>query len=137
MFTLRTIGLQNIRYVKTRGWFITRLPVKGDLPKNIKWVKELSPSLDLLMEYKNNQITKDKFKEKFMLETKTEIYQNKLKELIETIIDIIQNDEIKEKEIYLICYETSANNCHRRWVAEEVTKKLLEEKIEIDIHHMG
>lgn len=137
MFIIRTIGLQNIRYVKTKGWFITRIPVKGDLPKNIKWVKELSPSLDLLMKYKNKEISYNEFKIELDKERKLEVWKNKMEELLEVIKEIIKNEKIKEKELYLICYETKANKCHRSIVAEEIKDMALKEGIDIYIHHMG
>jgi uncharacterized protein YeaO (DUF488 family) len=84
------------------------------------WLKELSPSIDLIHEYKNDKITWKKFFSKY----KKELEKNP--EAIETLKSIRKKS--KTDHITLLCFEPDGAPCHRH-ILREILKspKLLKE----------
>lgn len=89
---------------------ITRYWPRGIKKENFdKWYKELSPSKNLLKNYKEGRIDFQLFEKLF----RNEIMENK------NIIDICQNiakEAVKGKEVTLLCYEKDESNCHRKLI---------------------
>ncbi len=84
------------------------------------WLKELSPSLDLIHEYKNNIITWKKFFSKY----KKELQENLM------AVEIMQElyKKSKASNITLLCFEPDGVPCHRHLLREIIKKpKLLNE----------
>lgn len=104
---------------------ITRYWPRGIKKENFdKWYKELSPSKNLLKNYKEGRIDFQLFEKLF----RNGIMENK------NIIDICQNiakEAVKGKEVTLLCYEKDESNCHRkliRKICEEELLKLIQEE---------
>ena len=104
---------------------ITRYWPRGIKKENFdKWYKELSPSKNLLKNYKEGRIDFQLFEKLF----RNEIMENK------NIIDICQNiakEAVNGKEVTLLCYEKDESNCHRkliRKICEEELLKLIQEE---------
>lgn len=97
---------------------ITRYWPRGIKKENFdKWYKELSPSKNLLKNYKKGRIDFQLFEKLF----RNEIMENK------NIIDICQNiakEAFNGKEVTLLCYEKDESNCHRKLI-----RKLCEEEL--------
>ncbi len=84
------------------------------------WLKELSPSLDLIHEYKNDKITWKKFFSKY----KKELEKNP--ETIEALKSLRKKS--KTVHITLLCFEPDGDPCHRHILREILkTPKLLKE----------
>jgi uncharacterized protein YeaO (DUF488 family) len=84
------------------------------------WLKELSPSLDLIHEYKNDKITWKRFFSKY----KKELEKNP--EAIKTLKVI--RKESKTENITLLCFEPEKTPCHRHILRDILKKpKLLKE----------
>jgi uncharacterized protein YeaO (DUF488 family) len=84
------------------------------------WLKELSPSLDLIHEYKNDKITW----KRFFSEYKKELEKNP--EAMETLK--ILRKKSKTDHITLLCFEPDGTPCHRHILREILkTPKLLKE----------
>ena len=84
------------------------------------WLKELSPSIDLIHEYKNGKITW----KKFFLKYKRELEKNP--ESISTLQ--ILREKSKTDNITLLCFEPDGIPCHRYVLREILHKpKLLKE----------
>lgn len=84
------------------------------------WLKELSPSIDLIHEYKSDKITWKKFFSKY----KKELEKNS--ESQETLKNI--RKESKTTHITLLCFEPEQTPCHRHVLREILKKpKLLKE----------
>jgi|SRR6187200_1247698 len=89
-----------------------------------KWYKDLSPSKNLLKDYKNGEIDFQLFETLF----KNEITKNN------HVIDICHNiakEVFNGKECTLLCYEKDESNCHRkliRKICEEELLKLIQRK---------
>jgi len=84
------------------------------------WLKELSPSLDLIHEFKNDKITWKKFFSKY----KKELEKN-LK-AIEILKDLRKKS--KTEHITLLCFEPEDTPCHRHILRDILKKpKLLKE----------
>ena len=84
------------------------------------WLKELSPSLDLIHEYKNDKITWKRFFSKY----KKELEKNP--EAIKTL-KVIRR-ESKTENITLLCFEPEETPCHRHILRDILKKpKLLKE----------
>jgi len=84
------------------------------------WLKELSPSLDLIHEYKNEKITWKKFFSKY----KKELQENLM------AVEIMQElyKKSKASNITLLCFEPDGVPCHRHLLREIIKKpKLLNE----------
>ena len=76
------------------------------------WVRDLSPSIELLMSYKDGKCDWDNFKSKFL----RELWDNLSSlEAIHTL-----NCESKTESITLLCYEKQGNPCHRHFVRDIV-----------------
>jgi uncharacterized protein YeaO (DUF488 family) len=104
---------------------ITRYWPRGIKKENFdKWYKELSPSKNLLKNYKEGRIDFQLFEKLF----RNEIMENK------NIIDICKNiakEAVNGKEVTLLCYEKDESNCHRksiRKLCEEELLKLIQEE---------
>ena len=84
------------------------------------WLKELSPSIDLIHEYKNDKITWKKFFSKY----KKELEKNP--EAIEALKSLRKKN--KTDHITLLCFEPDGAPCHRHILREILkTPKLLKE----------
>jgi len=81
------------------------------------WLKELSPSLDLIHEYKNDKITWKKFFSKY----KKELEKNP--EAMNTLKVI--RKESKTKHITVLCFEPEGTPCHRHILREIIKKQKL------------
>jgi len=75
------------------------------------WLRELSPSIDLLMKYKNGKIEWHDF----AAALKHELYLNT--DSWETI-NILNTDARRGGDITLLCYERSNQPCHRHIVRD-------------------
>lgn len=74
------------------------------------WIRELSPSIDLLMEYKQGNYTWNIFKEIFLYTIANNIDS----------LDIIYalHEQCIENNITLLCYEKDGNQCHRYFIKD-------------------
>ncbi len=84
------------------------------------WLKELSPSLDLIHEYKNDKITCKTFFSRY----KKELQENLM------AIEIMQElyKKSKASNVTLLCFEPDGVPCHRHLLREIIKKpKLLNE----------
>lgn len=80
------------------------------------WLRNLAPGKELLNDYKYKGISWDEYTKKYL----REINNSKASQLsIKQIINMINNG----KNIYLICYEKSTDNCHRHLLAEILKEK--------------
>lgn len=102
----------------------TRILITRYWPRGIKkgnfdrWYKDLSPSKDLLKDYKEGKIDFQLFEKLFRIE----ITKNK------NVIDIcntIAKEAIEGKEFTLLCYEKDESNCHRKLIRKLCEKELL------------
>lgn len=85
------------------------------------WLKELSPSIDLIHEYKTDEISWKKFFSKY----KKELEKNP--EAMETLR--VLRKKSKTDHITLLCFEPDGIPCHRHVLREILKKpKLLKEK---------
>jgi uncharacterized protein YeaO (DUF488 family) len=100
---------------------VSRLHPRGvKKTKYDAWIKELSPSIDLIYEYKKDKITW----RKFFLKYKKELENNP--ESI-TILKSIRK-ESKTRNVTLLCFEPEGSPCHRHVLREIIKKqKLLKE----------
>ena len=84
------------------------------------WLKELSPSLELIHEYKNDKITWKKFFSNY----KKELEKNS--EAMETLQ--VLRKKSKTNNITLLCFEPDGTPCHRHVLRDIILKsKLLKE----------
>jgi uncharacterized protein YeaO (DUF488 family) len=105
---------------------ITRYWPRGIKKENFdKWYKDLSPSKNLLKDYKEGRIDFQLFEKLF----RNEISKNK------NVINICKNiakEALDGKEFTLLCYEKDESNCHRKLIRklcdEEVLKLIQVEK---------
>ncbi len=84
------------------------------------WLKELSPSLELIHEYKNDKITWKTFFSRY----KKELQENLM------AIEIMQElyKKSKASNVTLLCFEPDGVPCHRHLLREIIKKpKLLNE----------
>lgn len=84
---------------------------KNDLDIHI-WLSELSPSTKLLLDYKNNSITWEEFKIKFIEETKSVGFMSMFVYLLRLL---------KESDITLYCY-CKDKHCHKFILGEMLEK---------------
>lgn len=103
---------------------ITRYWPRGIKKENFdKWYKDLSPSKNLLIDYKKGKIDFQLFEKLF----RNEIIKNN------NVIEICQNiakEAYNGKECTLLCYEKDESNCHRkliRKICEEELLKLIQD----------
>lgn len=90
---------------------ITRYHPRGVKKERYKqWIRELSPSSDLLMEYKKGKTDWGKFVFRLVRELSTNIDSR------EAILSL--NDLMKYEVITLLCYERDRDPCHRHIVAD-------------------
>lgn len=73
------------------------------------WWKELSPPLDLLMDYRNSRINWEEYVLRFEKEVVIP-YKERIKFL---------SDIAMERDVTLLCIEKTPEYCHRRILAEE------------------
>lgn len=86
---------------------------KNDLSIRI-WLSGLSPSTKLLLDYKNNSITWEEFKIKFIEETKNVDFMNMFVYLLKLL---------KESDVTLYCYcNNKDKHCHRFILGEMLEK---------------
>ena len=92
-----------------------RILITRYYPRGVKkthfddWVRELAPSRELLKQYKEGEITWDKFEKKFMIEMNDHESIEKLQSL---------STQAKNKPITLLCYEKNDHDCHRHLVQD-------------------
>jgi uncharacterized protein YeaO (DUF488 family) len=110
----------------------TRILITRYWPRGIKkekfdkWYKDLSPSKNLLKDYKEGRIDFQLFQRLF----RNEIIKNK------NVIDICQNiakEAFNGKEFTLLCYEKDESNCHRKLIRKLCEEELLKLKVEQNI----
>jgi uncharacterized protein YeaO (DUF488 family) len=82
-----------------------------------RWVRELSPSRELLRAYRSNEKSWEVFKSEFVAELKAN--PSSL-----TAIRAVRR-ESRKSDVTLLCYEKSGNPCHRYVVVELVKKPKL------------
>lgn len=70
------------------------------------WFLELAPSKDLLKDYKDNRITKDEFRKRYLKEQNMATI-NRLKKLLNN-----------GQDVTIYCYEKPADFCHRHIIGE-------------------
>ncbi|MDR4512327.1 MAG: DUF488 family protein [Nitrososphaeraceae archaeon] len=100
----------------------TRILITRYWPRGIKkdhfdrWIKELSPSTELLKQYKNKKIDVQTFEKLFLREIKTSKSIKVCKE--------IANECIQGTNFTLLCYEKEESICHRKFVKNICEKEL-------------
>lgn len=98
---------------------ITKIIITRTLPKslnfekfeNIYYIQSLSPSLELLMDYKKNQ-NWDSYVNNFKKEMEE---REDLKLELNSLLNFL-----KDEEVVLICYEKDYRHCHRSLIGEWV-----------------
>ncbi len=97
---------------------ISRLHPRGIKKSHYdEWLKELSPSIELVHEYKNGKITWKKFLSNY----KSEISKNlQSLELIKQL-----QKQGKVDDVTLLCLEPDAEPCHRHLLREIINKPSL------------
>lgn len=102
----------------------TRILISRYWPRGIKkenfdkWYKDLSPSKNLLKDYKKGKIDFQLFVKLF----RNEIIKNN------NVIEICQNiakEAFNGKECTLLCYEKDESNCHRKLIRKMCEEELL------------
>lgn len=94
-----------------------RILITRYYPRGVKkthfddWVRELAPSKELLKQYKEGEITWEKFEKKFIMQMNDEKSIEKLQSL---------SVHAKKKPITLLCYEKNDHECHRHLVQDLV-----------------
>ena len=78
------------------------------------WLKELSPSMELIREYKNDKITWKKFLSNY----KSEMSKNP--QSLELIKQLRKQSKIDD--ITLLCFEADGEPCHRHLLREIINK---------------
>ena len=78
------------------------------------WLKELSPSIELVREYKNDKITWKKFLSNY----KSEMSKNP--QSLELIKQLRKQSKIDD--ITLLCFEADGEPCHRHLLREIISK---------------
>jgi uncharacterized protein YeaO (DUF488 family) len=114
-----------------------RILITRFYPRGVKkghfdlWLRELSPSADLLMSYKDDRVKW----EEFVAILKNELYSNM--DSWETIN--VLNKDSKNGDITLLCYERSHAHCHRHIVRDiiEEPKRLADFVSEYADDHEG
>jgi uncharacterized protein YeaO (DUF488 family) len=81
------------------------------------WVSSLSPSPDLLFQYKEKRISWDSFKNSFLVQLKNEV------ESLDAILALY--DWSRTHDVTLLCYEKSGQACHRHLVRDIVDNPAL------------
>lgn len=76
------------------------------------WVRELSPSADLLLKYKEGKVSWAEFKVSFLSEIRDNI------DSLEVLYAL--NNESRNTDITLLCYEKEGQPCHRHLVRDIV-----------------
>ena len=94
---------------------ISRLHPRGIKKLNmIKWLKELSPSIELIHNYKNKKITWRKFLSLYTSEIST---NSQSLELVKQL-----RKQSKIDNITLLCFEPNREPCHRHVLREIIAK---------------
>ena len=94
---------------------VTRYPVrfkKHEPPFVMEWVRDVSPSKDLLLDWKNKRISWEEYRQRYHEEMQNQ--QNKIQDLA---------NRAKHSTITLLCFEKENDpHCHRH-----LLKKLIEQ----------
>lgn len=106
----KTMKLSRDKYVIVG---ITRFPPNWFRGKNIEM---LAPSKELLLKWKNNEISEEDYKLWYM----SDLDANK--DEIKTVFKILNAPY--EKDIVLCCYEKSDSLCHRHLLSEWLSKNI-------------
>lgn len=89
---------------------ITRYYPRGVKKEHFdEWIRELAPSKDLLKQYKEGNISWNKFEKNFLKQMNDEESVIKLQAL---------SVQAKKKPITLLCYEKNDDECHRHLIQE-------------------
>lgn len=109
---LERIKMKSIYAAKAKGdghrVLITRYYPRGVKKDHFDdWVRELSPSKDLLKQYKEGKITWNTFEKRFLIQMNDEQCMMKLQTL---------STQAKKKPITLLCYEKNDHECHRHLI---------------------
>ena len=97
---------------------ISRLHLRGVKKSQYDtWIKELSPSIDLIHDYKNDEITWRRFLSLY----KSEISKNP--QSLELIKELRKQSKIDD--VTLLCFEADGEPCHRYVLREIITKPSL------------
>jgi uncharacterized protein YeaO (DUF488 family) len=83
----------------------------------------LSPSPELMSDFRSNRITWDEFKERFIKEMNTPTIEA-------TLLDIAR--QAVNEDIYLICYE-ARGHCHRTILLDLIEELAVKNKIPVKI----
>lgn len=73
-----------------------------------EWYFELAPKENLLLDYKNNKISKEEFIKKYNVYIR---FQNKILKRVTDLVD-------KGYDVTLLCYEKPEDFCHRHLLAK-------------------
>lgn len=118
LYTTYISNMKNLpegKYILVTRW----RPKSLDLSKfdDAVWEPILSPSDNLLASYKNGTMTKvemlDKYRE----------YLSSSLAVRETLLKIVEKIKKEEKDVFLICYEKEAFECHRSILAQYISDK--------------
>ena len=96
---------------------ITRYWSRGIKKENVdKWYKDLSPSKELLQNYKANKIEFQLFEKLFREEIRVNMN-------VHDLCRGIAMEAAEGKEITLLCYEKEESNCHRKIIKQLCEKE--------------
>lgn len=114
--TLKTKSIYD-REQKDDGerWLVTRYYPRGVKKERFdRWVKELSPSRELLREYRSGAKSWDRFRSDFIAELRSSPASLAA---IRTL-----RKESEHRDITILCYERAGKPCHR-YIVEELVKR--------------
>jgi uncharacterized protein YeaO (DUF488 family) len=100
-----------------------RILVTRFYPRGIKkdhfdlWLKELAPSSELLLRYKNGNYNWEIFKEIFLYEIANNI------DSLDTLYTL--HEQSVYHDITLLCYERNGSPCHRHFVKDLIESPML------------
>jgi uncharacterized protein YeaO (DUF488 family) len=77
------------------------------------WLKELAPSIELLNDWKNERISWEEYKERYLNEIKGK------KAAVKKLMDLVEEKRV----VTLLCAEKEDKYCHRRLLKEYVEEK--------------
>lgn len=117
---LYTSYISNMRNLPEGNYIlVTRWAPKSlDLSKfdDAQWISYLAPSDSLLASYKNGAMTKAQMLEEYK--------ENLTRSLAANEACYIIAEKVKEgKDVFLICYEKEAFDCHRSTLAQHISEK--------------
>ncbi len=98
------------------------------IPPSLKCNMRLNcfyPSVNLLQDYKNGNVTEQEYTKRYRTETLDKIDKEWLRSILYTY-------EGKDENLYLLCYEKPMDFCHRhlvaQWLREEMNVQCVESK---------